>query len=398
MPHTANGPRLSTLILLSALCILPINIFLPSLPGIADEFGVDYGLVSLSVAAYAATAACLQIIVGPLSDRFGRRPIILACQAIFLVATIGCALAPDIWTFLGCRMVQAVIAPAYAVALSVVRDTTPDRDKASSKIGYIAMAWALAPMLGPTVGGLLDETFGWRASFWFLAGLGLAIFMLCWVDLGETKSRSSNTLVDQFRAYPRLLRSAPFWAYAICMAFSVGAFAAFVTGTPLVAGSNFAFTPALTGIVVGSITGGFMVGSFVAGRIGGRLPLHQVLLSGRLLACGALLLGLVLYAVGLDHPLALFAPCILVGVSNGLTMPSANMGAISSVRADLTGSAAGLVSAAAGMGVAIMSAITGAVLTAENAKLGLLLVMLGSAIIALVAALAARHLEQPRNS
>ena len=138
--HTASSkPRLSTLILLSALAILPINIFLPSLPGMATEFDVAYGLMGLSLAAYAGVSACLQLVLGPLSDRFGRRPVILWALAVFIMATIGCATASDAGTFLACRMVQAVIAPTYAVSLAAIRDTT-SREQAAGQFGYLTMA------------------------------------------------------------------------------------------------------------------------------------------------------------------------------------------------------------------------------------------------------------------
>ncbi|KKB10630.1 MFS transporter [Devosia geojensis] len=392
MPKPTHPPRLTTLILLSALAILPINIFLPSLTNVAAEFGVDYGVAGLALAAYAVVSACLQIIMGPLSDRFGRRPVILWGLAVFMVATIGCALAPNIWTFLVCRMVQAAIAPTYAVSLAAIRDTT-GKEEAASRIGYIAMAWAVAPMLGPSLGGFLDELFGWRASFWFLAVSGVAVFALCWIDLGETNRSPSNTIAEQFRAYPDLLTSGRFWAYASCMAFSLGAFYAFLAGAPLAAASAFDMSPALLGIFMGSITAGFMLGSFLSGRFAGRFPLTTTLVAGRVLACAGLLLGLVLYFAGVNHLLALFGPCMFVGVSNGLTMPSANAGALS-VRPRLTGSAAGLASAIAVTGGAAMSSIAAAVLTEDNARHGLLLVMLASATIALAAALGARRLER----
>lgn len=109
MPKTSSAPHLSTLILLSALGILPVNIFLPSLSNMAVEFAVDYGVIGLALAVYATVSAGLQIIMGPMSDRFGRRPVTLWGLGIFVVATLGCATAPDIWTFLACRMVQAAI-------------------------------------------------------------------------------------------------------------------------------------------------------------------------------------------------------------------------------------------------------------------------------------------------
>ena len=390
MRTASSKPRLSTLILLSALAILPINFFLPSLPGMATEFDVAYGTMGLSLAAYAGVSACLQLVLGPLSDRFGRRPVILWALAIFIVATIGCAMAPDAWTFLACRMVQAIIAPTYAVSLAVIRDTT-SREQAAGQFGYLAMAWAIAPMLGPTFGGLLDQVLGWRAGFYVLAFFGAAVLVLCWADLNETNRTPSSTIAEQYRAYPELLGSKRFWAYCVCMAFSVGAFYAFLTGAPLAA-SAFELSPAILGLCMGSITGGFMVGSFLAGRLAGRLPVTTMLVVGRIVACAGLLFGLVLYAAGIDHALALFGPCLFVGVSNGLTQPSASAGAIS-VRSIHTGSAAGLAGAITIAGASIMAAFAGAVLTEENARPGLFLVMLTSAGVALGAALLARNLN-----
>jgi Bcr/CflA subfamily drug resistance transporter len=391
-PQPIHAPRLSTLILLSAVGVLPINIFLPSLTNIATEFDVDYSVAGLTLAAYAAVSACLQVVMGPLSDRFGRRPVILWGVGIFVAATFGCIVAPDIPTFLACRMLQAVIAPTYAVSLAVIRDTT-SKEETASRIGYLAMAWAFAPMLGPSFGGLLDQAFGWRANFWFLALAGGAVFALCWIDLRETNRAPSATIAEQFRAYPELLASARFWAYAACMAFSIGAFFAFLAGAPLAARALFDMSPARLGLLMGTITVGFMVGSFLSGRFASHFPLTTTLIAGRALAVAGLLVGLALWAAGIDHVVALFGPCLFVGLSNGLTMPGANAGAIS-VRPKLTGSAAGLASAISIAGGALMSWVAGAVLTPDNARHAFLLVMLAAAVLALAAAIAARLLER----
>ena len=356
----------------------------------AAEFGVDYGLMGLSLAAYAIVSACLQLVLGPLSDRFGRRPVILGALAIFIAATLGCALAPDVWTFLACRMVQAVIAPTYGVSLAVIRDTT-SREQSAGRFGYLAMAWALAPMLGPTAGGLLDQAFGWRASFYGLALFGGAVLVVCWTGLRETNTSRSRTMLEQYKSYPQLLCSRHFLAYCLCMAFSVGAFYAFLAGAPLAA-LAFDLSPAVLGLYMGSITGGFMLGSFLAARLAGNIPAATLLITGRILACGGLLFGIALYFACVDHVAALFGPCLFVGLSNGLTQPSANAAAIS-VRSTQTGSAAGLAGAITVAGASTMAAIAGAVLTEENARSGLLMVMLASAIVALGAALFARHLE-----
>src|SRR5690606_1840308 len=135
---------------------------------------------------------------------------------------------------LACRMAQAVIAPTYGVSLAAVRDTTT-REQAAGQFGHLAMAWAVAPMLGPTLGGLIDQLFGWRATFSVLALLGAAVLALCWTDLRETNTARSKTMWEQYKAYPELLGSGRFLAYCLCMAFSVGAFYAFLAGAPLTA-------------------------------------------------------------------------------------------------------------------------------------------------------------------
>lgn len=375
----ATPPRLVTLILLSALSVVSLNMFLPSLSHIAAALRADYVLVNLSIAGYAAMTALLQLVMAPLSDRYGRRPVILAALAVFVAASLGCLLADDIWTFLACRLLQGAIVSGYAVSLAVIRDTVPAR-AAASRMGYLAMAWGLAPMLAPLVGGLLDTLFGWRASFWAFALLGGAVFALCWVDLGETNNAPSRTFYTQLRSYPALLRARRFWGYAACMAFSTGAFYAFLGAAPLVASTVFGISTASLGVYMGSTTAGFVVGSFLSGRFAAAYSLAAMMLAGRLVACAGLLLGLVLLQAGIVQPLTLFGCCALMGLGNGITMPSANAGALS-VRPGLAGSASGLAGALTVAGGAVMSAATGAVLTAANAAFAMLAMMLLSSLL-----------------
>ncbi len=382
---TVTSPRLTTLILLSGLSVVSLNMFLPSLSNIAVEFEADYALVNLSIAGYAAMTAALQLVMGPLSDRFGRRPVILAGLAIFCLASLGCSLATDIASFLFFRMMQAAVASGYAVSLAVIRDTSGTQ-KAASLMGYMAMAWAIAPMLGPMFGGALDELFGWRASFWAFLCFGSAAFALSWFDLHETNKNPSETLRKQFSTYPALFRSRRFWGYALCMAFSNGGFYAFLGGAPLVASVLFDISPARLGVYMGSITAGFIFGSFLAGRFAARHALTTMMIAGRLVACGGLILGLSILLAGVLHEVTLFGACVFFGIGNGITMPSSSSGAMS-VRPNLAGSASGLSGALTVSGGAAMSAVTGAVLTVENAAYGMLGMMLLSAVLGLTAAL-----------
>ncbi len=271
----ASPPRLFTLVLLSALSVLSLNMFLPSLSNIAEAFQADYALVNLSVAGYAGMTAVLQLIMGPLSDRFGRRPVLLVGLAIFILASLGCLLATNIWVFLLFRMLQGAIICGWVLSNAVIRDLVPAQE-AASLMGYLAMAWAVAPMLGPMFGGALDELFGWRASFLAFVGFGVAILGLCWVDLGETNKAPSDTFMKQFQTYPELFRSRRFWGYSLCMAFSTGAFYAFLSGIPLVAQTVFELPPARLGVYMGTITAGFFLGSFLSGRYAKQHHAHKL--------------------------------------------------------------------------------------------------------------------------
>jgi len=386
-----SPPKLVTLVLLTALSVLSLNMFLPSLSHMAADFRIDYALMTLSIAGYLGIEAVLMLVLGPLSDRFGRRPVVLAALAIFTAGSLACAMTSNIWVFLACRVLQGSIIAGWGLSLAVIQDTAPPR-QAASTIGYLTMAMAVGPMLGPMFGGALDELFGWRANFAVFAGLGAAALGLCWVDLGETNKAPSLTFVAQFRSYPALLRSGRYWSYALCRAFSTAAFYAFLAGAPLVAVTLLGLSPAALGFYMGTITAGFALGSFLAGRLAARYALATMMISGRLVACTALMAGLALFLAGAADAVSLFVPCALVGLGNGLTMPSSNAGALS-VRPDLAGSAAGLAGAlTVGLGAALTT-ITGWVVTEETGAVGLLGVMLTVSLLAFLAALAAAQSE-----
>src|SRR3546814_5204732 len=152
------------------------------------------------------------------------------------------------------------------------------------------MACAVAPMLAALFGGARDALFGWRANFWAFMAFGVAVFVLCWIDLGETNKSPSETFMKQLWTYPELLRSRRFWGYALCMASSSGSFYAFLGGAPLVAAAVFQMSPAMLGFAMGTMTAGFMLGSFLAGRFGQYFSLTTLMIAGRLVACGGLVL------------------------------------------------------------------------------------------------------------
>lgn len=396
MPTTKTPPHITTLIALTAFSTLSLNMFLPSLANIADDLDADYGTVSLAVAGYLAVTAVIQLIVGPLSDRVGRRPVLLGALALFTCASVTCALAQDVWTFLIFRMLQGGIISGYALSLAIVRDTTSERE-AAGLIGYISMAMAIAPMLGPMLGGVLDTAFGWRSNFYFYAASGAFLLFLCWVDLGETKPARSSEINGGSDTAIALLREPLFWAYSLCSAFSTGAFYIFLTGAPLVAETEFGASTAELGFFIGTITAGFMAGGFIAGRFAPRFAPTTMMLAGRLVACTGLLIGFTLLAAGWLSPMVFFGSTIFVGLGNGITMPSSNAGAMS-VRPNLAGTAAGLNGALIVAGGAVLTTVTGLALPEKGAAIVLLALMLSASGAGLVSALWASRLRGTERS
>jgi DHA1 family bicyclomycin/chloramphenicol resistance-like MFS transporter len=384
--HSLQAPRLPVLIALSAIAVLPVNMFVPSLPSIARDLHADFALVNTAVAGYAIATAFTHLIAGALSDRFGRKPVALIALAVFTLASIGCSLANDIVTFLLCRLCQGTVIAGYAVSLAAIRDTSGEGvGVAASRIGYVSSAWAVAPMVGPTVGGVLDAFFGWRANFIAFAVLGVVGLCLVGFCMRETNMHRTRSVALQVKGYGELLRSPRFWAYALCMAFGIGTLYAFIGGAPLVAMQLGGTSGAVLGMYMGLVPAGFIVGSYVVGHAGARQAPTSFIIAGRVLTCAGLVAGLALMACGATHPLAFFGPCMCVGLGNGLTMPAANARVLS-IRPGLAGTASGLAAALTVIGAGVVAFLSGLVVEAWNAHFAVLGVMLASSVLSLLAA------------
>jgi MFS transporter, DHA1 family, multidrug resistance protein len=379
-------PKVVTLILLAGLAALAMNIFLPSLPGMAEYFGVPYGVMQQSVALYLALSAALQIVIGPISDRFGRRNVLIGSLVIFLIATVGTLLAPNASVFLFFRMAQAVVASGMVLSRAVVRDMVADA-QAASMIGYVTMGMSIVPMIGPVIGGFLDQAFGWHANFALLLVLGLGVLALVWADLGETATLRSVSLMDQIRTYPTLLSSRRFWGYALSAAFASGCFFAYLGGAPYVGDKVFGLTSPQVGGLFALTAIGYAAGNFLAGRFSLRVGMNQMVLIGALVTTFGLSLLAALTLAGLSGPVVFFGLTIFMGLGNGIGLPSANAG-ILSVRPDLAGTASGLGGAIMIGGGAALAAIAGKLLGPGASELPLVLLMLASSICSVIAILA----------
>ncbi len=375
-------PHIGTLILMTGLSALAMNIFLPSLPDMAAYFQADYRVLQLSVALYLGTSAVLQLFIGPLADKLGRRPVTLYGIVLFLLATLGCIFAPSAEVFLIFRMGQAVIAVCMVLGRAVVRDMYP-QDKAASMIGYVTMGMAIVPMIGPVIGGVVGELFGWKANFWLLFALGALMFLLIRSDMGETGGKSGLTLAQQFGEYPELLRSPRFWGYSLAMALSSGAFFAYLGGAPFIGSEIYGLEPSTLGFYFGAPAVGYFLGNFLTGRFSTRVGINAMILWGCILCLIGISLSLAVTYLGLDSHYTFFGLMAFVGLGNGLCMPNATAGMLS-VRPHLAGTASGLGGSIMLAGGAALSALAGALLTPESGAFPLLWIMLITAVLSIL--------------
>ncbi|TYP68736.1 DHA1 family bicyclomycin/chloramphenicol resistance-like MFS transporter [Stutzerimonas stutzeri] len=376
-------PHLLTLVALSGVSALSMNVFLPSLPGMARDFQVDYGVMQLSVSAYIGASAVLQLLGGPLSDRFGRRPVVIWGLIGFLLATVGTLLATTATTFLVFRLAQSVITVCMLVPRAVIRDLY-DGDRAASMLGYVTMGMAVVPMMAPVFGGVLDELFGWQANFAVMGLLGIAVLALAYRDMGETVRGGGMSLRAQMVNYPILARSHRFWGYCVAATLSSGAFFAYLGGAPFVGEQVFGLTPAQVGYWFAAPSIGYLLGNFLSARFSPVMGLNRMILIGAVICLVALSAALLVDLSGVVHPLVFFGAIALMGLGNGMVLPNANAGMMS-VRPELAGTASGLGGALAVAGGAALSALAGALLQPGSGATPLLAIMCASALGGLLA-------------
>ncbi|MFC1459997.1 multidrug effflux MFS transporter [Microvirga arabica] len=334
---------IALLIAVSAVSPLGINMYLPSMPGMARALGVDFTTIQLTLSLYLGAMALGQLIIGPLSDRFGRRPVLLIGLLTFVAGSILCLLAQSIGVLIFGRIVQAIGGCAgITLSRAIVRDLY-GRNQVASMIAYVTMGMAVAPMIAPTIGGLLETFFGWRASFAFLivfGGLAL-VFAYWWLRETNHNRASGEAVRELLQGYGSLFRSRLFWGYTLVTSFVSAMFFAFLAGAPYVMIELLGRSPAEYGFYFAMVPCGYILGNFVTGRIAGTMGPNRMILAGTLLSLVSIAAMAVLIASGFLVPVALFGPMLFIGVANGLVLPSGIAGAVS-VRPDLAGAASGL--------------------------------------------------------
>ena len=381
----STPPHIITLVLMAGVAAMNMTAFLPSLPRMTVYFDTDYSVMQLSVSLYLAATAILQLLIGPLSDRYGRRPIVLICLGIFIFASVGCMLATSIEVFLVFRMLQGAVAVGLVLSRAIVRDMVP-QNEAASMIGYVTMGMALVPMVAPMIGGALDQLFGWQATFVFLILSGIGILALCYADQGETASGEGKSFAAQAREYPELLASRRFWGYVLAAAFASGAFFAFLGGAPLVASDVYGLSAFWAGFGFAAPAIGYVIGNYISGRYSTHVGINKMIQTGALITSSGMVLALAISLAGYGSAVTFFGLCTFVGIGNGLVMPNATAGMLS-VRPHLAGTASGLGSSILIGGGAALSAFAGVALGWGTTDVPLLIIMAISACLGFISIL-----------
>jgi DHA1 family bicyclomycin/chloramphenicol resistance-like MFS transporter len=330
------------LIAMTALGPLSLNILVPAVPGLVSKLATDAGSVQLTISLYLLGLAGAQLVLGPLSDRFGRRPVVLAGLALTVVASVAAIAASSIGSLIIARVGQALGASTgLVIGRAIIRDLV-DRERTASMIGLVSTVMAVAPMVAPLIGGILDTAFGWESIFILIAALSAVVLGWAVLVLPETRPervREASSFWPDLRA---LLGTPSFIGYVLSGAFASAAFFTFLGGAPHVVVTMMGRTSAEYGIwfVVNSI--GYIAGAFITSRRVSRYGVDRMIRWGLLLqlviGVTAVVLGDALFWLG---PAVIFIPQTLISFGNGIVISNAVAAAVS-VRPEVAGTASGI--------------------------------------------------------
>ena len=324
---------------------LALTIYLPAVPVMAQELGLSLGQVQLVIPAYLIAFAMMQLVAGPLSDAFGRRPVILSGLALFLLASLACALSNDIWQLLAARFVQAAGAcTTIVVGRAIIRDTSEGKSAARA-MSYLAMALGVGPATAPFFGSLLLDAFDWRATFFATAAMSGIVLLFAWFILDETLPRDARRPSrpgELAAGYLTLLRERKFMGYSLTISFQSGTFQVFITAAPIVLISMMGISPQLFGLYVMIIPGGFILASFIAGRLATRVSLDTIIIAGCICGVTGGLMQIFWAITGLANPPLIVLAIFIANFGTGLVFANCYALALSTVTPSFAGSASAL--------------------------------------------------------
>ena len=320
-----------------------MQILLPALPVIKDDFTVSTDVAQLTLSLSMLAIAIGTLTYGPLSDKYGRKPVMIVGLVITLIGSLFCLFANSIITLIIGRFVQAFGgAVGLVLARAIVRDVY-GAEQAARVIATLVMVMVVLPMMSPAVGGELMSRFGWHSVFVVIAFLSLAIMLMMVKSLPETLQEPVpfEGIKAMLATFIRLLSSRVFSGYAFCVTFVSVVFFSFISAAPEIMVSVLNRPPTEYGYYFIMIPAGFMIGNYVARHFGHSMGMDRMIGLGAAIALGGITLAVALQLAGLHQPVAIFAPISLAVFGNGITLPNAQAAAINEFP-KFAGSASGL--------------------------------------------------------
>jgi len=373
-----------------------MQIYLPSLAGMMIVFSATAGEIQLTMSAFFIAVAVSQLFWGPLSDQFGRRPVIIAGMALFVLGSFLCLVAPTLEMLIAARVLQAAGGcTGMVLGRAIIRDLNGPA-QAASMIGYVTMGMAVMPTIAPALGGILDEFYGWQGGFFLMLVFGVGVLLASIYWLPETHTARTSVGAGQvLRAYATLCREPLYWSYSLTAAFSALTYFAYLGGAPFIASGLLQLSAAEMGFYFMFVALGYIVGNYLSGRFAERIGMYPMIIAGTLIGIASVAIIAAFAHFEVLTALSLFLPMFLLGLGNGVCLPSALSGAVS-VRPELTGAASGL-TASLQVGTGAIAGSLVAWLYADSflagTPWGMIMIMAVGIGLSLVAALSIRRQE-----
>ncbi len=387
-PSPPSGLLVANLMAQFAFGLLAMTLCIPSMQEWGADFGASQASVQLTFSGYVVAYGALQLIYGPVSDRVGRKKVLLFGLALAFVGSVAAAWASDLLTLTLARVVQgAGSAAGMVVGRAMVQDLFegPQRTRV---MAFVGMTMGLCPPLATIVGGQIHVRWGWQVNFVLTAVMAAGVFIAAWRGLPDparpaaaSASAPPHWLGAMLASYARLAREPAFLLYVVILSMTTATFYTFLSGAPIVL-KSYGVGPEGVGYHIMCIPIAYILGNYLTSHLVQRAGEARMMVLGQACTLSGLVIVLALALAGIDTPLALSLPLILLGVGHGLMMPPTLAGTVGLVPA-LAGSAA----AVAGLMQQLMGAAGGYAvgLFTHNGALNLGLLMLGFALCALVA-------------
>lgn len=361
---------------------LAMHMFVPALTVAAQSLHTDATTIRFTISVYIFGLAVGQLVYGPLSDVFGRRPTLLVGLALYTVGGLAACVAPNVGVLIGARLVQAAGGCAgLLLGRAIVRDTAESND-AVRRLALMSLMTMVGPGLAPLVGGLLAGSFGWRAIFYVLTTLGVLNFCVSWRLLPETGRPSGRISAGSVaRDYRALLGSPRFVGFALGGGCATTAFYGFIAAAPFIFINELHRPLHEVGVYLGLLIVGVSVGNILASRLIGRFSIERLLMAGNLTSLVAAIVVLSAFVFMRPGVAAIEALMMVYCMGAGLCSPAVSTLSIS-VDPRLIGSAAGLYGF---MQMAVGAACTTLAGLGHDPAVAACAVLLGAALLAQVA-------------